>query len=90
VNWIQLIFASALLAIGGVFIAYNAMIFRLTVVRKEDAPSVAPIVGGIIAAAGVVTLPVMSSWHWAWVPLLVDWGGLPSFLYHWLIERTRS
>ncbi|MCH8250695.1 MAG: hypothetical protein IH913_13955 [Proteobacteria bacterium] len=89
-NWVQLIFSSALLIIGGVFIAFNAMIFWFTVIRKEDASSVAPIVGGIIAAAGVIALPVTSSWHWAWIPLVVDWGGFPIFLYHWLLERAES
>jgi hypothetical protein len=86
-NWVQLIFASALLIVGGVFIAYNATIYWFTVIRKEEAPSAAPIVGGVIAAAGIATLPVTSSWHWAWVALLIDWGGIPGFLYHWLRER---
>jgi len=53
VNWARLIFAVALLIIVGGFIAYNAMVFWLTVVRKEHAPSVAPIVGGDIAAVVV-------------------------------------
>ena len=51
-DWLQLLFATVLLIIGGVFIAYNALIFWLTVVQKEHAPSVAPIVGGVIAAIG--------------------------------------
>lgn len=89
-NWAQLVFAVALLLIGGAFIAYNAMIFWLTGVRKEDAPSVAPIVGGVIAAAGVVALPVAGSWQWAWVPLLVDWGGIRIFLSHWISMRAKS
>lgn len=89
-DWPQFIFAVALLLIGGVFIAYNAMIFWLTVVRKEDAPSVAPIIGGVIAAAGIVALPVTASWQWAWVPLLVDWGGLRIFVSHWLSRRAKS
>jgi hypothetical protein len=60
-NWPQLIFAIALLVIGGAFIAYNALVFWLTAVRKEDATSVAPIVGGVIAAAGVAALQVAGS-----------------------------
>jgi hypothetical protein len=90
VNWPQLIFAVVLLLIGGGFIAYNAMIFWLSVVRKDDAPSVAPIVGGIIAAAGVVALPVAGTWQWAWVPLLIDWGGFRIFLSHWFSRRAKS
>jgi hypothetical protein len=90
VNWPQLIFAVALLLVGGALIAYNAMIFWLTVVRKEDAPSVAPIFGGVIAAAGIVALPVAGSSQWAWVPLLIDWGGFRIFLSHWFSRRTKS
>lgn len=89
-NWPQLIFAVALLLVGGAFIAYNAVIFWLTVVRKEDAPSVAPLFGGIIAAAGVAALPVAGSWQWAWVPLVIDWGGIRIFLSHWLSRRSSS
>lgn len=88
-DWPQLIFAVALLIIGGGFIAYNAMIFWLTVVRKEHAPSVAPIVGGVIAAVGIAVLPVTGSWQWAWVPLVIDWGGFRIFLSHWLSKRAK-
>lgn len=89
VNWPQLILAVILLIIGGGFIAYNAMIFWLTVVRKEDASSVLPIFGGVIAAAGVAILPVPGSWVWAWVPLVIDWGGLRIFLAHWYAQRSK-
>ena len=89
-NWPQLIFAVVLLAIGGTFIAYNAVIFWLTVVRKEGAPSVAPIVGGVIAAVGVAALPIAGSWQWAWVPLVIDWGGFRIFLSHWFSRWDKS
>jgi hypothetical protein len=85
----QLVAAITLLAIGGGFIAYNAMIFWQTVVRKREAPSVAPIFGGIIAAAGIALLPLTGSWKWAWVPLLVDWGGLPVYLADWYQRRPK-
>ena len=87
--WPQLLFALALLAVGGVCIAFNAMIFWLTVVRKEHAPAVAPIVGGPIAAVGIALLPLAESWKWAWVPLVVDWGGLPHYLFIWYENRSR-
>jgi len=80
VTWPQITLAATLLIIGSAFIAFNAMIFWLTVVRKEQASSVAPILGGVIAAAGIAILPVSESWKWLWVPLVVDWGGLPFLL----------
>ena len=89
-NWPQLIFSVALMLVGGVFIAYNAMIFWLTVVLKGDAPGVAPIFGGVIAAAGIVALPVTGSWQWAWIPLVIDWGGFRIFLSHWFSRRAKS
>lgn len=76
----QSTFAVTLLAVGGTMITFNAMVFWLTVVRRDHAPSVAPIFGGVIAAAGVALLPLAGSWQWAWVPLMIDWGGLPRFL----------
>ena len=87
-NWPRLIFAVALLVIGGALITYNAMVFWLTVVRKDHAPSVAPIFGGVIAAIGVAVLPVTSSWMWAWIPLVIDWGGFRIFVAHWLSGRA--
>lgn len=80
VTWPQITLAVTLLITGSVFIAFNAMIFWLTVVCKEQASSVAPILGGIIAATGIAILPVNESWKWLWVPLVLDWGGLPLFL----------
>jgi hypothetical protein len=78
--WPRPTFAATLLIIGGVMLAYNAMIFWAEVVRGRDASSVVPVFGGIVAAAGVALLPIAGSWHWAWVPLLLDWGGMPRLL----------
>ncbi len=90
VIWPQMVFGITLLIIGGVFIAYNATIFWLTVVRKEHASSVAPIFGGVIAAAGIAILPVSESWKWLWIPLVIDWGGIPFFLSGWYSTRIKS
>ena len=87
-DWPRLIFAVALLAIGSAFIVYNAMIFWLTVVQKDYAPSVAPIFGGVIAAIGIAVLPVPSSLIWVWVPLVIDRGGFRIFVAHWLSGKV--
>lgn len=89
VNWPQFTFAVTLLIIGGALIAYNAMVFWLTVVCKEEASSIAPIFGGVIAAAGIVILPVSDSWMWLWIPLVMDWGGLPHLLTAWYLARVK-
>ena len=67
VIWPQVTFAITLLVIGSAFIAFNAVIFWLTVVRKEHASSVAPIFGGVFAAAGIMILPISESWKWLWM-----------------------
>ena len=90
VVWGQLTFAVTLVAIGGLFIGVNAVVFWSTIVRKDHAPSVLPIFGGLIAAAGIVLLPITGSWKWAWIPLVIDWGGLPMYLAAaWFKELPR-
>jgi hypothetical protein len=88
-TWPQWTTAITLLVAGSVFIFFNAMIFVQTVVRDGDGPSAAPIVGGLFAAAGVALLPIDGVWKWAWVPLLIDWGGLP-LLFFALFRQLRK
>ena len=83
-KWPRLTGGVSLLAVGGAILAFNAMIFWQTVIRKDSAPSVAPIFGGVLAAAGMALLPVEGLWKWAWIPLLFDWGGLPMFVAAWI------
>ena len=90
VIWSQITLAVTLLIIGGGFIAFNAVIFWATVICKERASSVAPIIGGILAAAGIALLPVTGSWKWAWIPLVIDWGGIPIFMTAWFTERSKK
>lgn len=90
VIWPQITFAVSLLFIGGAFIAHNGLIFWLTVVRNEPASSVAPIFGGIITAIGITILPVGESWKFSWIPLVLDWGGIPVFVAGWYSSRQKS
>ena len=83
VFWPGITLGVTFIIIGSVAIAYNAMIFWQTVVCKGHASSMVPIVGGIFAAMGIMFLPITESWKWAWIPLVIDWGGLPSFLAWW-------
>ena len=80
VIWPGITLGVTFIAIGSVAIAYNVMIFWSTVVKKGGAPSVVPLIGGLFAAAGIMLLPINESWKWAWIPLVIDWGGLPIFL----------
>ncbi|HKJ50683.1 MAG TPA: hypothetical protein VKB27_04230 [Gammaproteobacteria bacterium] len=90
VVWPQITFAVTLILIGSAFIAFNGLIFWLTVVRKEAASSITPVFGGIIAAAGIAILPVNEIWKFSWIPLVIDWGGIPFFLTGWFSRRVKS
>ena len=89
VIWPGITLGITFIIIGAVAIAYNAMIFWSTVVNKGDAPSIAPLIGGLFAAMGIMLLPIAESWKWAWIPLVIDWGGLPFFLA-WCLGYNRS
>jgi hypothetical protein len=75
---------SLVLALGGSFVVVvNGWIFWETIIRKRRAPSPVPIVGGIFAAVGIALFPWNGTWMWAWIPIVVDWGGLPAILVAW-------
>ena len=76
----QLILAITLLVIGFGMIAYNAINFWVTVVLKNKASSAVPIIGGVAASIGVAIIPAEGIWKWSWIPLILDWGGLPYYL----------
>ena len=88
VSWPRITLGVTLIIIGSVAIAYNAMIFWNTVVRKDHAPSVVPLFGGVLVALGVMLLPITESWKWAWIPFVIDWGGLP-FLLAWCASYNK-
>ena len=89
-KWPRLTGGVSLLAVGGAMMAFNAVIFWHTVIRKDSAPSVAAIFGGVLAAAGMALLPVEGLWKWAWTPLLLDWGGLPILVAAWIDNRKQN
>lgn len=74
VRWI---FSVALLLFGSYMAVMNWAVFVNNHILKKKWTSAVPLVGGIAAAIGVICLPVNSSWKYAWIPLLVDWGSVP-------------
>ena len=65
------------------------MIFWETVVLKGHTSSVVPFFGGIFATAGIIFFPITDAWKWIWIPLVIDWGGLPMILA-WLAGYNRD
>jgi hypothetical protein len=82
-NWGQLIFSVVLILAGSFAILVNGWIFWESIINKRHTPSVIPIVGGIFAAVGITVFPAERTWMWAWLPIVVDWGGLPVIVVAW-------
>ena len=69
------------LTILGVFVVgVNGWIFYRTMLRKLEAPSVVPLVGGFIAMIGLFTLPFDISINFLILPVALDWGGVPGLI----------
>jgi hypothetical protein len=62
ISWPRVTGSVTLLASGVTLMVYNATIFRARIVNNDDAPAVAPVFGGILAAAGIAILPVEGIW----------------------------
>ncbi len=59
------------------------------VLRPQLVFAITSLFGGIIAAGGVARLALPGASKWAWIPLVIDWGGLPMLLGAWLTERQK-
>jgi hypothetical protein len=59
----------------------NPVLFvRRDVLRREHAPSLIPMVGGILGAWGLALVPDPRIARWAWLAPIMDFGTLP-----WLV-----
>lgn len=81
--WLRTAIAILLLLLGGFCLAVNAWIFWRSAVSRKRAPSVIPFVAGLLASVGLVLLPFYGTMYWFWIPLALDWGGLPGILVAW-------
>lgn len=77
---IEIAFAVALLLIGLWLISLNWWTFYQTHVRKTQAFSWIPLLGGLAAWSGLSLLqgPMSSI---GWMALLLDWGGFPGIAH---------
>ena len=68
----------------GAFIAVSNAWSALRFVRQRErhqpgeAPSVIPLAGGLLMVAGMLTAPLAALHMFAWVPLFLDYGCLPT------------
>ena len=89
VFWPRITLGATFIIVGLIPLAYNAMVFWETVITRGSGPSAVPLVGGVAVGMGMLLLPIENAWHWAWIPLLLDWGGLPVMMA-WMIKEIRS
>ena len=70
----------------------NWSVFWRRHVRREEAPSWTPLLGGVIGAAALLFIPVGLSGYW-WLPFIIDWGSAPGIIYSiiWhLVQQSRQ
>lgn len=87
-NVLQLV-ASVLLICFGTFVA--VMNWRIAIgwfLWRERSSSV-PLFGGLTAAYGISLFPYYEVGNYWWIPLFVDWGCIPGFVFTfaWLAYR---
>ncbi|HVM63179.1 MAG TPA: hypothetical protein VMV72_20130 [Verrucomicrobiae bacterium] len=59
----------------------NAVVFWKRYVRKVEAPSWIPLVGGVLGVFGLGAIPVELAHRLCWLPLVLDCGSLPGLFY---------
>ncbi|HEY6139557.1 MAG TPA: hypothetical protein VI670_17480 [Thermoanaerobaculia bacterium] len=82
---LRIAIGTPLLALGLWIIVLNWAVVWTAKVGRKKVPSWTPLLGGVLAAAGLALIPNTS--HWWWLPFLVDWGCLPGLVHTVLMYR---
>jgi hypothetical protein len=71
-------------------VANARILLRWLVLRRKS--SIMPFLGGILGVGGVLLLPVHGTNKWFWLPLIFDWGALPTLALaaFYRIRTTRT
>jgi|GEM_PF-5208510 len=75
---IRWIIAVPLIAVAASMLMFNGWILVRVLMLNKEAPSVVPIIGGVMGSIGLFVLPSDLGWVICLLPLVLDWGGLPS------------
>ena len=81
------IVGSALLLLSLWICALNATVPWKLFVRKVEAPSWIPLLGGVSGMFGLGVIPIELAHKLCWLPLILDWGSVPGIL-HTIIAHT--
>jgi hypothetical protein len=84
--YLRIVAGTLFLALGTWLAILNAGVFWKVHVRKQEAPSWIPLLGGLFGVVGLLLLPFEATRDWWWIPLLLDWGCAPgighTILFH--------
>ena len=75
------IVGSVLLLLSGWLCAINATVFWKIFVRRVNAPSWIPLLGGVLGVFGLGVIPIELAHKLCWLPLILDWGSVPGILH---------
>lgn len=76
---LQYLGGGLLICLGLYFIIMNWMIVAHWILYRRHSSS-APLVGGTLAAIGILVVPNSNVHAFWWVPLFLDWGCIPGFV----------
>jgi|BioPla2DNA2_1021312.scaffolds.fasta_scaffold138368_2 tellurite resistance protein TehA-like permease len=81
--------------LGLLILIGNWKIFINTHIRKKEAPSWTPLLGGILICISFILIPNNLYSRWWWIAFVIDWGSIPGFMetlvWHiWRISKIRK
>jgi hypothetical protein len=81
---ISLFFGSIFLLVAGM----NAIVFWRSTIRRKEAGSWVPLLGGVAGVTSLLTVPITNWSRLWWLPLVLDYGSIPG-LVHALVVHLR-
>ena len=71
----------------GVLISLGNWVTLIGIIVTKGSSSFIPFIGGVLAAIGMLILPIEDIWKWAWIPLVADFGTTPMWLWALCAKR---
>ena len=79
---------SALLMVAFLVATLANVLTIVRYARTRKRGSLVPLFGGIAGALAMILAPISAGWHWAWLPLVVDPGCVPTAIFA-IVRRAR-
>ncbi len=80
-----------IIGLCGLFITVmNWLVFVNNAILRRPWTSAVPIIGGILIGISMALLPINGLWKWAWIGLVIDWGGLPIVIWSLMAPKDKN